>query len=46
VKLIEKYLDFEELENFENSFERGELLDIENVWNLFDFDVFGCLKNK
>jgi hypothetical protein len=31
VKLIEKDLDFEELENFENSFKRDELLDIKNV---------------
>jgi len=31
VKPIEKDLDFEELEKFENSFERDELLDIKNV---------------
>jgi hypothetical protein len=31
VKLIKKALDFEELENFENSFKRDELLDVKNV---------------
>jgi hypothetical protein len=31
VKLIEKDLDFEELEKIENYFKRDELLDIKNV---------------
>jgi hypothetical protein len=33
--LIEKDLDFEELEKFENYFKRDELLDIKNVWKFY-----------